>query len=117
MATLSTSFARRLEALPPSQRVRVIVLLDVSQAVKTDRGRRTSADRSRAVESVRMQASEGLREVDQILKRCGGKRTAEQPDALGSLPVETTPAGVKALAALPVVNAVLEDQPISHVTR
>ena len=53
--------------------------------------------------------------VDEVLARFGGRRLSDAPDALGSLPVETTCAGIHALAECDGVSAVLEDQPIRRV--
>ena len=51
-------------------------------------------------------------DIDEILKKHDGRRLARRPDALGSLPVETTAAGIRALARSRWVQAVFEDQPI-----
>ena len=56
-----------------------------------------------------------LEAVDAILQRVGGKRLASGPDALGSIPVETSPIGIRALAGCEAVKAVLEDQEIRPV--
>ncbi len=55
--------------------------------------------------------------IDELPKRYGGRRLAAQPDALGSLPVETTAAGIKALAVCESVRGVLEDQEVHGLTR
>jgi hypothetical protein len=51
--------------------------------------------------------------VDSVLESSGGKRLQDQPNALGTVLVETTPAGVEELARVDVVKAVMEDQGIS----
>jgi cobalamin biosynthesis protein CbiG len=53
-----------------------------------------------------------LERIDEVLRHQGGSRLAHDVDALGAVPVETTPAGVRGLAALDGVAAVLEDQPV-----
>jgi hypothetical protein len=53
-----------------------------------------------------------MTDIDSILKRHDGRRLARRPNALGSMPVETTAAGIKALASSRWVQAILEDQPI-----
>jgi hypothetical protein len=54
-----------------------------------------------------------MMEIDRVLARFGGRGLAERVDALGGLPVETTPAGVRALAATEGVKAILENQTVS----
>jgi hypothetical protein len=54
-----------------------------------------------------------LAEIDRPLTHFGGKRLALGVNALGSVPVESTPDGITALASLDSVKAILEDQPIS----
>jgi hypothetical protein len=46
----------------------------------------------------------------------GAKRLAEHPDALGSLPVETSPDEILALSASDAVKAIHEDQPVQLVS-
>ena len=50
--------------------------------------------------------------MDDILGRFDGQRFADEPDALGSIPVEATVAGIEALASSDWVKAIIEDQPI-----
>jgi hypothetical protein len=40
-----------------------------------------------------------LPEIDRIVGETGGRRLAEHPDTLGSLPIETNPDGILALSA------------------
>ena len=65
------------------------------------------------MEASRKSAERALTDIDAILKRHDGRRLARRPNALGSVPVETTAAGIKALASSRWVQAILEDQPIS----
>ena len=51
--------------------------------------------------------------ISGVLELHGGRCLADAPDALGAVPVETTVAGIKALAASKHVKAILEDQPVS----
>jgi hypothetical protein len=62
---------------------------------------------------VRRLARPALLSIDRILHRFRGRRLAQGADALGSISVEATPAGIEALAASEYVRAILEDQPIS----
>jgi hypothetical protein len=108
---ISPEFAARLERLDSHQRIRAIVFLQIPGSEATSRRRRTRSDREVAAERVRSATAEYLAEIDAILKRSGGRRLAERPDALGSVPVEATARGLVALAASEHVTAVLDDQP------
>jgi len=57
-----------------------------------------------------------LEELDRILGQHEGKRLAESPNALGCVPIEATREGVLAVAESELVEAVLEDQPISALS-
>ena len=62
------------------------------------RGQRQSrAERKAAIEAVRTSAEQALGDIDHTLQRFGGARLAARPDALGSIPIETTVAGIQAL--------------------
>lgn len=108
---ISTAFSARLDRLGPSEKVRAVVMLHCDQ--KPSGRRQSQKERQAAIETLRQSASEALIGVDDILKRFGGQRLANAPDALGSVPVETTAAGIKALASLENVKVILEDQRIS----
>ena len=74
--------------------------------------RQIPADRHANIELIRKSAETVLPNIDGILERFDGKRLANV-DTLGCVPIETTVAGIKALAASDHVKAILEDQPIS----
>ena len=110
---ISREFSARLARLEPRQKVRAIVLLRTEDA-RTPMGKRQSPDERKATtERIRQTAETVLPAIDQILDRFGGRRLAEQVNALGSIPVEATSAGIDALAASEHVKAILEDQSIS----
>jgi hypothetical protein len=110
---LSTEFKARLDRLGPQQKVRAIVMLHGKDTGKTPARRQSSAERQAAIESVRKSAEQALVDIDRILECFDGQRLAKSPDALGSISVETTAAGITALASCGHVKAILEDQPIS----
>ena len=56
-------------------------------------------------------------EVAEILAAHGGRRLEQNLDNLAALAVETTPAGIRALAEIATVRAVMEDQAISLIGR
>jgi hypothetical protein len=93
--------------------VRAIVLLR-SEDARTLMGKRQSpVERKATTERIRQSAEAALPTIAHILERFGGRRLADQANALGSIPVETTSAGIRELAASEHVQAILEDQPIS----
>ena len=113
---ISPEFITRLDHLGPREKVRAIVLLHTGAVGRSSGGRQSRAEREAKVEALRQFAKEALQDVDDILARYDGQRLARGPDALGSLPVETTAAGIKALTTSEWVKAVLEDQDI-HLIR
>jgi hypothetical protein len=112
---LSPEFTARLNNLGPQQKVRAIVLLRAEGTEKSTGQRQSRAERRAAVEAMRKSAEQALGDIDDILRRFGGQRQAERPDALGSIPVETTAAGIRALATSERVRAVMEDQAIHQI--
>lgn len=110
-SAISREFSTRLDRLDPEQKVRAIVLLH-TKAPGTPLARRPNrlTLRKARVETIRQSAARALRDIDGILQESGGKRLASRPDALGSIPVEATSAGIKALANSVYVKAILEDQ-------
>jgi hypothetical protein len=56
-------------------------------------------------------------EVSAVLEELGGRWLAESPDALGSVPVETTALGLLELAKSDRVRAILDDQPIAVLAK
>jgi hypothetical protein len=113
---ISPNFRARLSHLEPTQKVRAIVLLRTPDGEAINR-QESRANRKSLIKRVREAAATALPDIDAILERFGGKRLAESADALGSIPVETTPAGVQALAASEHVKTILEDQPISSLLK
>ena len=109
---ISAGFAVRLKRLEPSDRVQAIVLLRTGDVNDPPGKRQSRAEREAAIEAMRSSAGEALAEIDEILERTNGRRFADAPDALGSIPVEATPVGIRALASSEWVKAIIEDQPI-----
>ncbi|UCH96800.1 MAG: hypothetical protein JSV88_08095 [Candidatus Aminicenantes bacterium] len=113
---ISNEFAARLDRLGPGETVRAIVFLEVKSSEKPGiSGRQSRSQRKAAVERVRQAAENALKEIDNILKRFEGRRLDKQPTALGSVLVETTAAGVYALAKLAKVKTIIEDQGVSLI--
>ena len=111
-AKISGPFAARLSRLPPRQKLRAVLLLR-----RPDIGKPAGRDgREAFVAALRQALTPAVDAVDEILSRHDGRRLADAPDALGSLAVETTPAGIRALAESAYVRAILEDQPLSALS-
>ena len=108
---VSPGLASQLERLRPGEKVRVVVMLR-TPAAGSGRRRTSSADRDAAVEAVKESARNALVEVDDILERFGGRRLADSPDALGSVPIKATAPAIYALARSRKVKAIMEDQSI-----
>jgi len=71
--------------------------------------------RMKRIREIRDAAVDGLHEVDAVLTRFQGRRLSEALSSIGTLPVETTAAGIWALAALVSVKSIMEDQPVSRI--
>ncbi|WP_295389477.1 hypothetical protein [uncultured Thiodictyon sp.] len=113
MAKISPEFDRRLNALGPADRIQALLLLKVPNRGRRAGTRTSIAERAEVADMI--DATGEVPEIDRILHDHGGRRLAERANALGSLPVETPPAGLRALAASGQARAIIEDQPISMV--
>jgi hypothetical protein len=114
---INTAFKARLNRLEPQQTVPAIVMLGIGGVEGTPGRRQSPAERQAAIETMRKSIEPALAEIDSVLKRFGGRRMAPGVNALGAVPVETTAAGIAALAKLEPVKAIFEDQPISPLPR
>lgn len=111
---LSPAFSARLARLTPQQTVRAIVLLRSTVSPDPAALRATrAAGRQALLDALRHAAEPALLDIDRTLERYHGTRLAADVNALGAVPVETTAAGIHALAASTYVKAILEDQAIS----
>ena len=110
---IRSEFMARLDRLKSAEKVRAIVMLHTPD-VESSGGRRQNAEeRGRAIAAVRKSAEVALPEIDEILRRFGGRRLTDEVDALGTISVEATGAGLSALAGSDHVSVILEDQPVS----
>jgi len=112
---ISSEFASRLIHFESQQKVRVVVLLNAKDTEKSNPKRQSRAERKAAIEAIRKSAKQALSDIDNILERFGGQRLSDDPDSLGSISIEITADGIKALAESEWVNAILEDQKISPI--
>ena len=109
---LSAAFSARLERLEPRNIVQAVVMLRSSTGVGKSGRRQSGSDRQAAIDAARRSAQSTLADIDAILKRWGGKRLSDAPDALGAIVVQTTRGGITALAKSGHVKAILEDQSV-----
>ena len=105
----------RVRTAAPESPVRAIVVLNIAPKRRGPSRRQNSHERAAAISAVKTAASRLVREIDRLLDEAGGRRTSENPDALGTISVETTPEGIRRLAASDHVRAVLEDQPLARL--
>jgi hypothetical protein len=108
---ISSEFACRLNNLAPQQKVCIIVFLKLENLDKP-MSRQSRIERKAAIEGIRNSAKQALDYIHKIIQDFGGKQLADSPDALGSIPVEISAAGVEALAESDAVKAVVEEQEI-----
>lgn len=124
---ISPGFAARLKQLGPEEQVRAIVMLWTNAPRRTPkkiglpgyiptRQRLTPEERAAAVKAVRRSLAKALPDLDRVLERHHGKRLKERVDALGTIPVITTAAGIDALTSLDYVKAILEDQRVRRAS-
>jgi len=109
---ISPEFATRLMTLEPQQKIRIIVLLQIPETENKTVKRQTRAERQNTIQSVRNNTNQALANITNILQNFEGKTLTEQPDLLGSIPIEITAPGVTALAQSDAVKTIIEDQPI-----
>jgi hypothetical protein len=109
---ISPEFATRFMTLEPQQKIRVIVLLQIPETENKTVKRQTRIERTNTIQSVRNNANQALANITTILQNFEGKTLTEQPDLLGSIPIEITAPGVTALAQSEFVKTIIEDQPI-----
>jgi hypothetical protein len=114
---ISREFDARLDRLKPEQKIRAIVMLQVPKTESLHGQQQARKSRQATIKSIRQTADTALRDIDTILERFDGKRLTDNVNALASILVETTPAGIRALAASKHVKAIFEDQPISSLPK
>lgn len=114
-AKISEPFSRRLGSYRPDQMVHAVVIVETGDGVPVGNGRRSRQERRRAMDRIHRRGNAALPEIDSVLQHFQGRRLSDSVDALGCVAVETTVAGIKALASSDRVRAILEDQPISLI--
>lgn len=114
---ISSEFLTRLRRLQPQQKVRVIVFLqDMFLQDGCPNGpspiRSSRPNRQAAMQAMRQSTTQALGTIEEIISCFNGRKLADRPTVLGSIPVEITVDGIHALTHADAVKAVVEDQPI-----
>lgn len=112
---ISAAFRTRIAGLKPQDKVRAVVLLRTNNSARDKAPSR--GNRQAIIYETRKSAADALPYVDKVLDKFGGRRLADSVSALGSIPIEATSQGIKVLAELEQVKAILEDQPVSSLPR
>ncbi len=99
--------------MPPGQKVHAVVVFAASAGKGRLARRQAREEREAAIESVRKSAKQALQQMDKTLEKFGGGRLQADLNALGTIAVEATPAGINALAQSKSVKAILEDQRVT----
>jgi hypothetical protein len=107
---ISAELSDRLESLQPDQTLRAVLLLETGSSGRSRDRRMSIEERGALIAEIREAASAALGDVDRILDRFGGRRLSKEPDNLGSITVEASAKGLRALAESERVKVVLEDQ-------
>jgi hypothetical protein len=115
-AKISPEFSARLARLKPQQKIRAMVMLRVDVPGEKPARRLSRTERQAIIDHLRQSSEPALTEIDDILTHYSGKRLAASVNTLGIVPVETTAAGIHALAASDQVKAILEDQAVSRLS-
>ena len=110
---ISPEFSSRLARMSPDQKVHAVVVVATNAAKGRASRRQTREERKSAIESVRKSARVALEQVDKTLEEFSGRRLQSDVNALGTITVEATPAGINALARSKSVKAILEDQRVT----
>lgn len=110
---ISPDFLEHLNRLSPEQTIRIIAMLLIKSRKQPSEVRLSPIERDATMKAVLKSGEQALIEIDAVLDQYGGQKLAPRPNALGCIPIETTARGIRALASLDKVKAIMEDQPIS----
>ena len=109
---IDPGFLNRINSLPANQIIKAILILSDETEYKHPETRPTEQERKTIINLVLKSGEKAMQEINSILQAYGGTKQASSPNALGCLSIATTGAGIKALACLDRVKAVMEDQPV-----
>ena len=113
---ISRELAARLDRRKPDELMRAVVMLFIGRPATATGRRALRANREKLLDAREDAVRAALDDIEHVLHRHGGHRIpGTEIGALGSIAVETTPAGIRALAECPGVRTVLEDQTVSLI--
>ncbi|MEM6646831.1 MAG: hypothetical protein AAF730_11315 [Bacteroidota bacterium] len=114
---ISTAFEQRLSGMGEHDQLQVLIMVNASSEGPAQRQSRRQ--RAEAIQSMHSATDGALDAIDAVLNQNEGQRLG-QIGTLGTLPATVTVQGVRALAALPDVRTILENQdvtPLDESTR
>ncbi len=97
--------------------VRAVVMLETERTAKRTGRRASRMQRKMLTEAAQRSVEAAADDIAEILERFGGHRLGRNLDTRGSLAGEPPPAGIKALTECPQVRAIVEDQPLSLISK
>ena len=110
---ISPEFATRLSRYPSTTKIRVIVLLEGTKPeLNNNSDRQNRLERKASIKAMQDSVEQSWQMVDQLIKDFDGEKLAPRPNALGSITIEITPLGIKALASSDAVKTIIENQKI-----
>jgi len=112
MDKIDPEFLDRINIMPPDQIIRVILILSDDNEYEQPKTRRTEQERKKIMESVLKSGAKAMNEINSVLQAYGGTNLTSSPNILGCISIAATGAGIKALACLDKVKAIMEDQPV-----
>ena len=112
---ISPEFAARLNSYPPTAKVKVIVLLQGANSQVNDSRRQNKLERKAALQAMQDSVKQSWQIIDRLIQDFDGRKLTPKPDALGSISLEITPDGVRALATSDAVKAIIQNQTIYSV--
>lgn len=114
---ISVELSSRISNYGPNEMVQAIVILCTEKSKEDLTSRELPTNRNAIIESIQKSILNVLPDLDNILKENNGKRLSEGPDPIGCVSVETTVAGITALANSDIIKAILEDRPATPSAR
>ena len=112
MDKIDPGFLNRINSLPANQIIHAILILSDETEYKQPETKQTKQERKEIMDFVLKSGKKAMQEINSILQAYGGTKLASSPNALGCISIASTGAGIKALACLDKVKAVMEDQPV-----
>ncbi len=114
---IGASLRATLRRAPSGKLLQVVVMVDLPPVEALADRSAIRARRKRIAAQAKAATREISGELDGLLKQFGGQRFEMDAGAIGAIALETTSRGIRAIAALDDVKAVVEDQPLQLPVR